>query len=394
MEEVLAGLPWEICLLYLDDIIVHASTISEELSRLRKVFQRLHDAKLKLGPKKCFLLQKSVYFLGHVVSGKGVSTDPQKIKVVRTLPRPRTVKDARSFLGLCSYYRRFIQGFSDIARPLHRLTEEGREFKWSDDCEGAFNRLKVALTTTPILAFPASDDQFILDTDASNIGMGAVLSQLQGGREVVIAYYSKALSKSEINYCVTRKELLAIIVAVKAFHHYLCGRHFLIRTDHRALKWLLKFKNPEGQLVRWLEFLATYDFNIEHRPGRQHDNANALSRRPCGDCKKCERAESKERLETEVTETLAPGKDLPRETNMQNKNNDQSPAVRVLRPNGQQWLNVWVSGKTNEELRQAQLADSNITKVIGWNSSFPPTVGASLIRELSDESLLEPVGLA
>ena len=139
MEEVLAGLPWEICLLYLDNMIVHTSMISEQLSQLRKVFQCLRDAKLKLDPKKCFLLQKSVYFLGHVVSDKGVSTDPQKIKVVRTWPRPRTAKDVRSFLGLCSYYRRFIWEFSDIARPLHRLTEEGREFKWSDDCEGTFN---------------------------------------------------------------------------------------------------------------------------------------------------------------------------------------------------------------------------------------------------------------
>ena len=253
MEDKLAGLPWEVCLLYLDDVIVHAPTIAEELARLRRVFQRLRDAKLKLSTKKCFLLQKSVSFLGHVVSGDGVSTDPRKIEAVRDWPHPRTAKEVRSFLGLCSYYRRFIRGFAGIVRPLHKLTEEGREFMWSSDCEDFFTSMKAALTTTPVLAFPTPSDPFILDTDASNTGTGAVLSQVQDGQEKVIAYHSRTLSKSEQNYCVTRKELLAVAMAVKTYHHYLCGRRFLIRTDHWALKWLFKFKNPEGQLARWLE---------------------------------------------------------------------------------------------------------------------------------------------
>ena len=146
-----------------------------------------------------------------------------------------------------------------------------------------------------MLAFPTLSDPFILDTDASNIGTGAVLSQVQSWQKKVIAYHSRTLSKNERNYCVTRKELLAIVLADKTYHHSLCGRRFLSRTDHRELKCLLKLKNPEGQLAgRWLEMFATYDFAIEHRPGLQHGNADSLSIRPCGDCKYREQAEQKE----------------------------------------------------------------------------------------------------
>ncbi|KAK3745260.1 hypothetical protein QZH41_010890 [Actinostola sp. cb2023] len=220
IEKVLAGLPWEVCLAYLDDIIVHADTSEAEI--------------------------QSVYFLGHVVSADGISTDPDKNRAVIDWPVPSRASEMRSFLGLCSYYRRFIKGFADIARPLHRLTEKGREFVWTSECDIAFNQLKTTLSTAPVLAYPTSKDPFILDTDASNIGLGAVLSQVQDGEEKVIAYYSKSLSKAERNYCVARKELLAIVNAVKRFHHYLYGRPFLVRTDHGALRWLMNFKNPEG----------------------------------------------------------------------------------------------------------------------------------------------------
>ena len=228
-----------------------------------------------------------------MVSNYGISTDPKKIEAVSTWPSPRTAKDVKSFVGLCSYYRRFVRGFAGIARPLYRLTEKQREFRWTRECEDAFRRLKTFLTTAPILTFPTADGLFILDTDASNTGLGAVLSEVQEGEEKVIAFHSKSLSKSERNYCVTRKELLAVVVAVKTYHHCLCGRQFLVRTDHSALKWLLKFKNPEGQLTRWLELLGTYDFNIQNRSGICHGNADALSRRPCGDCRYSDRAEQK-----------------------------------------------------------------------------------------------------
>ena len=154
-------------------------------------------------------------------------------------------------------------------------------FNWTGECQEAFLKLKGCLTSTPVLAYPTDDGMYTLDTDASQEGLGAVLSQTQEGVERVIAYYSRAMSRPERNYCVTRKELLAMLSAVSHFHPYLYGRKFLVRTDHSSLQWLLRFKEPEGQIARWLEKLQQYDFSVAHRAGKAHGNADALSRRPC-----------------------------------------------------------------------------------------------------------------
>ena len=284
MESIFAGLQHEIMLLYLDDLIVFAPTIQEELKRLGRVFEQLRSAGLKLKPAKCNLFQKSVVYLGHVVSDQGVATDPEKIRAVREWPTPRTVKEVRSFLGLASYYRRYIKSFADTARPLHRLTEKKRHFTWDASCETAFNELKSKLTSSPILAYPTTDGDFILDTDASDSGIGAVLSQVQDGVERVIGYASRALSKPERNYCVTRRELLAVVHFVKYFRQYLYGQKFTVRSDHGALRWLLNFKDPEGQIARWIQVLGEYDFRIIHRAGRSHGNADGMSRLPCRQC--------------------------------------------------------------------------------------------------------------
>lgn len=294
MEFVLRGLTWRTCLVYLDDVMVMGRNFEEHLKNLQEVFDRFQAANLKLNPKKCALFQKEVEFLGHVVSEKGIETSDSKIQSIREWPRPRDKHEVRSFLGICTYYRRFVEGFADIAAPLHKLTEANNTFAWNQKCEDSFRRLKAALCSSPILAYPKRQGQFILDTDASNIGIGAVLSQVQDGEEKVIEYYSKILTKPERNYCVTRKELLAIVKSVDHFHWYLSGKEFLVRTDHAALSWLLRLKNPEGQVARWMEKLQQYDFKIKHRPGKQHLNADALSRRPCGDCKHCRRVDERE----------------------------------------------------------------------------------------------------
>ena len=226
---------------------------------------------------------------GSSVSGAcgfstGISTDPEKIEAITSWKTPRNLHEVRSFLGLCSYYRKFVKGFGDSAHPLHRLTEKGHHFSWTEECESAFQQLQRALTTSPVLSYPTRTDQFILDTDASDSGLGAVLSQVQDGREKVIAYFSKTMTKVERRYCVTRKELLAVVSSVKLFQHYLYGRRFLVRSDHGALRWLLNFRNPVGQVARWLAVLGTYDFEIQHRAGVSHGNADGLSRRPCQEC--------------------------------------------------------------------------------------------------------------
>ena len=153
---------------------------------------------------------KTEIFLGHLVSDKGICSDPTKTKSVQEWPIPRTVTEVRSFVGLCSYFRKFISNFSTVCNPLHVLTEKGRSFNWSEECQIAFNTLKSALISAPILAF-LGNGEFILDCDASNVALGAVLSQIQDGEERVIAYYSKCFARTERNYCTTRRELLAVI---------------------------------------------------------------------------------------------------------------------------------------------------------------------------------------
>lgn len=284
METVLAGLQWDKCLVYLDDIIVVGKSFENMMENLQHVFQRLHQAGLKLKAKKCNLFATRVSYLGHIISKDGISTDPEKVRAVAEWPVPATVTELRSFLGLCSYYRRVIQNFAAVAKPLHRLTEKGRKFLWNKEAQEAFEVLRNKLITAPILALPDITKPFVLDTDASNEAIGAVLSQNIDGTERVIAYASRTLTKSERKYCVTRKELLAVVHFVKHYRHYLYGKRFLLRTDHGSLKWLLRFKNPEGQLARWLEVISTYDIEIEHRPGKKHGNADALSRVPCAQC--------------------------------------------------------------------------------------------------------------
>ena len=166
-----------------------------------------------------------------------------------------------------------------MAVPLYRLLDKDVPFKWSDQCQNAFLALKGKLSSSRILAFPRTQDTFILDTDASDCGIGAVLSQNQDGQERVVAYGSPILTKTERNYCTTRKEMLAVVYFIEHFCSYLLGHPFVLRTDHAALKWLSQFKEPEGQVARWLEPLQEYEFTTEHRPGKTHGNADALSHR-------------------------------------------------------------------------------------------------------------------
>ena len=275
MERVLAGLQWKICLVYIDDIIIFSSSIEDHLKQLNEVFTRLRKAGLKLKPKKCHLFKRKVQYLGHVVSESGIETDPEKIEAIKKWERPSNVSEVRSFLGLCSYYRRFVPEFASLARPLIKMTEKTSKFEWTGEQEEAWLILKEKLMSPPILVYPDPSIPFILDTDASDFGIGAVLSQVQDGQERVVAYGSRVLTKQEKRYCVTRRELLAVVHFVKYFRHYLVGKKFTLRSDHASLKWVRSFKEPEGQVARWLEVLDAYDFDLIHRPG-----ANTAMRTP------------------------------------------------------------------------------------------------------------------
>ncbi len=288
METVLRGLQWQQCLVYLDDVIVFAKTEEDMLSRLDTVFGRLLGAGLKLKPRKCALFSTKTEYLGHVVSESGIKVNPDKVRAVKEWPVPESKREVRSFLGTASYYRRFVPGFATVAAPLHHVASPKADWQWTDECQRAFEELKDALSTAPVLAFPVKEAPYILDTDASLTGTGAVLSQVVNGREMVLGYASESLSHEERNYCVTRRELLAVIKALRHFRPYLYGRDFLIRTDHSSLRWLVSFKEPQDQMARWLHEISQYQgrYTIEHRPGDKHGNADGLSRIPCRQCKR------------------------------------------------------------------------------------------------------------
>ena len=287
MEQVLSGLHWKTLLLYLDDIVVIAPDFQTHLHRLEEVFRRLRKANLKLKPTKCSILQTEVKYLGHIVSSAGVATDPDKIAAVVEWPVPRNLHELRAFMGLVGYYRQYVPNFAGLARPLNQLTVKGAAWRWGVEEQKAFDQLKGSLVRAPILAYPDPAKPYIVDTDASDHNVGAVLSQVQGGREVVVAYFSKALAPAEKNYCTTRKELLAVVKAVKHFRPYLYGRPFRLRTDHASLIWLCKRTEPSSQVARWLEILSEFTYRIEHRPGKKHSNADGMSRRPNDPCKQC-----------------------------------------------------------------------------------------------------------
>ena len=284
MELIFRSMQWKIVLIYLDDIIIFSETFETHLERINMVFKRLRSAGFKLKASKCELFRPEVSFLGHTISRFGIRPSPDKVQAVKNWKQPQTVTQVRSFLGFSSYYRRYMQNFSVRAAPLNRLLEAGQAFIWTDDHENAFQDLKSALTGEEVMAFPQDNGLFILDTDASDYGIGSVLSQIQYseviGKDVerTISFASKSLTKIQRRYCVTRRELLAVVVFVQHFKQYLLGRKFIIRTDHSALRWIMSFKEPENQMARWLEILSQYDFCVVHRQGSKHGNADFLSR--------------------------------------------------------------------------------------------------------------------
>jgi len=215
------------------------------------------------------------------VSGEGIEPDPEKVQAVAQWPTPQNVTEVRAFLALASYYRRHIKSFAEIARPLHELTKKDVRFYWGSPQEKAFNKLKEALTSAPVLAMPLDEGQYVLDTDASDFSMGCVLQQWQAGELKVIGYASGAFSEAETKYCTTRKELAAVMFGLNYYRHFLLGAKFVLRMDHAALTYLKRTPHPVSQSARYLNTLEEYNYEVQYRPGDLHRNADALSRRPC-----------------------------------------------------------------------------------------------------------------
>lgn len=294
MQRLFSEKLFEILLIYLDDLLVFSKTFEEHLQHLRYVFSTFEKHGLKLKPSKCHLFREEVPYLGHVISAEGVATDPEKISAVRDWPTPSTVKQLQAFLGLAGYYRRFIEKFAQIAAPLYDAVQLGngkstekkktaKKLRWTEDCEKAFQTLKDKLTSAPILSFADFSKPFILHVDASNEGLGAVLSQEGDGRAHVIAYASRRLKPSERNmenYSSRKLELLALKWAVtEKFKEYLLGSKFTVWTDNNPLTHIENAKLSAVE-QRWVADLAPFDFDLKFRRGKENSNADALSRRP------------------------------------------------------------------------------------------------------------------
>ena len=282
------------CLLYLDDIVIFSRSYEEHLSRLEAVLKRLAASGLKLHPSKCHLFQREIRYLGHIVSASGVATDPDKINAVKSWPAPTNVDELRRFLGFIGFYRRFIQDFAKIARPLHNLlggpikkrrgkqnTKQQPVYHWGQMEQESFEQLIHRCCTAPVLAYADYNKPFIVHTDASKDGLGAVLYQIQDGEERAVAYASRSLSISEKNYPAHKMEFLALKWAiVDKFHDYLYGNKFLVRTDNNPLTYILTTAKLDATGHRWVSELSNFDFSIKYRPGRQNKDADALSRLP------------------------------------------------------------------------------------------------------------------
>ena len=250
MDIVLTGMQGHEVFVYLDDIVVYARTLTEHDEKCRRLFDRLRKAKLSLQPDKCEFLKKEVIYLGHIISKDGVKPNPEKVEAVRNFPRPRNIKNIRQFLGLTGYYRRFIDGYAGMAKPLTQLLKSDVPFNWGEEQENSFKELKEKLITEPVLIFPDFSKPFIVTTDASGYAIGGILSQGPINQDRPIAYASRTLNGAETRYDTYEKEALAIVYSVLHYRPYLYGRKFTLVTDHKPLMWFRTCKDGNARVLR------------------------------------------------------------------------------------------------------------------------------------------------
>ncbi|UYV70291.1 K02A2.6-like, partial [Cordylochernes scorpioides] len=281
IQHILGELLWKGTCSFQDDILVYTKTWQEHIELLSKVFDKLRQYNMKLKLSKCIFGRTEVKYLGHIISHNQLKPDPGKVKSIQDFPRPDTVKKVRQFMGLANYYRKFVKDFSKISFPLVRLTRKNQPFIWNEEVEESFAKLKMALSTKPVLAIYNPDYPSRVYTDASKYGIGAILTQIgPDNEEHVIAYYSKTLQPHQENYSAYEMECLAVIQATDHFHVYIENQPFEIITDHAALQWLFTMKKPKPKYFRWILSLSSKSCNIVHRSGKQQTHVDALSRLP------------------------------------------------------------------------------------------------------------------
>nr|GFC75445.1 putative reverse transcriptase domain-containing protein [Tanacetum cinerariifolium] len=262
-------------IVFIDDILIYSKSKREHKEHLKLILELLKREQLYAKFSKCEFWISKVQFLGHVIDSQGIHMDPAKIESIKDWASPKTAIEIRQFLGLAGYYRRFIEGFSKIARPMTKLTQKKVKFEWGDKQEEAFQVIKQKLCSAPILALPEGSEDFVVYCDVSIKGLGAVLMQ----REKVIAYGSRQLKVHEKNYTTHDLELGAVVFALKIWRHYLYGTKCTVFTDHKSLQHILDQKELNMRQRRWLELLSDYDCEIRYHLGKANVVADALSRK-------------------------------------------------------------------------------------------------------------------
>lgn len=270
-------------IIYMDDILVFTKTKEEHDRTIRKVLERLKEHDLFLKPEKCLFRVSKIEYLGLIISEGHLEMDPSKVAAITEWPTPKKVKEVQSFLGFGNFYRKFIKDFSKIARPLYDLTKKGVVWQWTSAEENAFQQLKNAFTTAPVLQMPDQNKAFRVETDASGYATGGVLTQQDdNGKWHPCMFLSQSMSPAERNYDIYDKELLAIIRALEEWRHYLEGaRHdFNVYTDHQNLAYFKEAQKLNRRQARWALYLSRFHFKLHHKPGTQNVIPDLLTRRP------------------------------------------------------------------------------------------------------------------
>ena len=284
MELVLAGVDARSCLVYLDDVVLFNKTEEHHLRTLEEVFTCIRRAGLKLKPQKCSIGRKEVTFLGHHISREGIRPDPSNVEKVLSWPKPRNDAEAKSFLGLCGYYAKFIPQYTEVSKPLREMANRNGDIRWTDELTRSFENLKKSLASPPVLTLPTFNGTFRLYTDACNTSVGSVLTEEVEGEEKVVAYDSKVLSRQQRKWPTYDKELWAVVHAIRRFRPYTTGSRFEVVTDHKPLANIPKSIDTErdgtGRRGRWAIELSSYEFDVIIKAGVEHANADSMSRRP------------------------------------------------------------------------------------------------------------------
>ena len=284
MNEVFSDISDLFVVVYLDDILIYSDTLEDHRNHVRVVLQRLRENNLHARLDKSEFHLDSIEYLGYILSPAGISMDPAKIDVILKWPAPAVVKEVQSFLGFANFYRRFIQKYSQIARPLHNLTGKNVPFVWNEKCQSAFDPLKSSFTSAPILAHFDPENPIVLETDGSEYAIAGILSQVNHFTNELhpIAFYSRSMQPAELNYDIYDKELLAIYESFRHWRAYLEGAQhvILVVSDHNNLQYFMTTKQLSRRQARWAEFLSGFNYVIRFRPGRLGSKPDALTRRP------------------------------------------------------------------------------------------------------------------